>query len=74
MLEFFVCCGVRYGKEGDGGTVFFFNRKTMIDLCKIFSGYVTGKGINEYTDGNTWVVGDQRQGWPCKQWGLDRSV
>lgn len=38
---------------------YVFNIKTMIDLPKILSSYVTRKGINEYNNGNTWVVGGQ---------------
>lgn len=44
--------GSGVGMKGMKGR-FFFKIKTMIDLPKIFSSYVTRKGINEYTNGNT---------------------
>lgn len=36
----------------------------MLDLPKIFSSYIRRKGINEYINGNTSVLGGKRQGWP----------
>lgn len=50
------------GRKGMEG-LYFVKIKTVIDLPEISSSYVTRKGIKESTNGYSWAVGGQRQGW-----------